>query len=588
GDYSYTTLDPVEELTIWTIQEYGHADEIWGTWVGVLTSADCNGNQVDDYQDIAEGTSDDCNANNVPDECEPNEDCNGNSVQDICDMAGVTSSDCNANKVPDECDISAGTSADDNGNNVADECEAARLYVDGSATGLEQGTTWANAYTDLQDALDIAALPGSAATEIWVAAGTYLPTRLISSDPRSAAFLLVDDVTLLGGFAGDETFVEQRDPGVRETILSGDLGQNDGSGVMDDNAYHVVIAQGVGSTAVLDGFVITAGRADAAGDPNDRGGGFLCDNASPTILGCVFRQNHAADRGGGFMVKEVSGPVLNACVFQSNTADGRGGGLFNSGSGTATIVNGLFTGNSAVYGGGMANAGVPDVICCSFSGNTASTWGGGIYSYTSDAVLTVTNSILWGNSDGGGTDESAQVHVASGNTAITYDCIQGWSSPGVDGNVDTDPQFVDANGDDDVFGTADDNLRLTAGSGCIDAGDNAAVPSGVVSDLDGRLRLRDGDGDQIAIVDMGAYEYMSPASGCICGDINGSGGLVDLNDFSLFALCFGQSGAGGDCSEQAFACSDLDASGSVNLSDFSTFAVLFGVTSSSEVPACLD
>jgi len=36
GDYSYTTLDPVDETTLWTIQEYGHANNIWGTYVGVL------------------------------------------------------------------------------------------------------------------------------------------------------------------------------------------------------------------------------------------------------------------------------------------------------------------------------------------------------------------------------------------------------------------------------------------------------------------------------------------------------------------------------------------------------------------------
>jgi hypothetical protein len=436
--------------------------------------------------------------------------------------------------------------------------------------------------------LDIAELPGSAVTEIWVAAGTYRPTGQVSSDPRSATFGLADGVAVLGGFAGDETFVEQRAPGVNATILSGDLGQNDGSGVLDDNAYHVVTAQGVGSKAVLDGFVVTAGRADGAADPHDRGGGILCDNASPTVRGCVFRQNHAAIRGGGFMVREVSGPVLSACVFQDNTADLHGGGVFNSGSGTATLVNCLFSGNAAVYGGGVANNGAPDISCCSFAGNTASTWGGGIYSFQSGSVLTVANCVLWSNSDGGGTDESAQIHVANGTTAITYNCIQGgWSGVG-SYNIDTDPQFVDADGADDAFGTADDNLRLTAGSGCIDAGDDAAVPPGVVTDLDGRLRFRDGDGDQIAIVDMGAYEYRPPAAACICGDINGSGGLVDLNDFSLFALCFGRDAAGGDCSEEAFTCSDLDASGSVNLGDFSTFAVLFGMNSTSEVPDCFD
>ncbi|MBU0638128.1 MAG: hypothetical protein KKB50_04625 [Planctomycetes bacterium] len=38
GDYSYTTLDPVDQRTFWSIQEYGHSDDIWGTYIAVLTT----------------------------------------------------------------------------------------------------------------------------------------------------------------------------------------------------------------------------------------------------------------------------------------------------------------------------------------------------------------------------------------------------------------------------------------------------------------------------------------------------------------------------------------------------------------------
>jgi hypothetical protein len=62
------------------------------------------------------------------------------------------------------------------------------------------------------------------------------------------------------------------------------------------------------------------------------------------------------------------------------------------------------------------------------------------------------------------------------------------------------------------------DLRLSAGSGCIDMGSNAAVPAGVTTDLDGNPRIVDGDnldtdssGDSDdAEVDMGAYEYVMP------------------------------------------------------------------------------
>ncbi|UCG32357.1 MAG: hypothetical protein JSU68_11900, partial [Phycisphaerales bacterium] len=73
---------------------------------------------------------------------------------------------------------------------------------------------------------------------------------------------------------------------------------------------------------------------------------------------------------------------------------------------------------------------------------------------------------------------------------------------------------------------------------------------------------------------------------CVCGDIDRSGGPVDLNDFATFALCFGLAGPAGDCSADDFACSDLDGSGDVALSDFATFALWFGLQSSQYPPDC--
>jgi hypothetical protein len=63
-----------------------------------------------------------------------------------------------------------------------------------------------------------------------------------------------------------------------------------------------------------------------------------------------------------------------------------------------------------------------------------------------------------------------------------------------------------------------------------------------------------------------------------CGDINGNGGPLDLNDFSTFARCFGETGPTANCTADEFACSDMNNSGKVDLEDFSTFATFFGQT----------
>ena len=135
GDYSYTTLDPVDETTIWTIQEYAHSDgpslSIWGTYIAALIQGDgdCNENGIPDPWDLdcglpgsgcdlpGCGASIDCNSNSVPDDCELQDDCNNNGAEDICDIYAGTSFDCNYNTIPDECE------ADCNENGLEDGCD---------------------------------------------------------------------------------------------------------------------------------------------------------------------------------------------------------------------------------------------------------------------------------------------------------------------------------------------------------------------------------------------------------------------------------------------------------------------------------
>jgi hypothetical protein len=103
----------------------------------------------------------------------------------------------------------------------------------------------------------------------------------------------------------------------------------------------------------------------------------------------------------------------------------------------------------------------------------------------------VANCIFWGNTPD-------TIYNTTSDANVSYSDVEGgWGGEGGN-NINADPCFVD-----EVGG----NLRLTSGSPCVDAGDNAAA-SGITTDLDGNPRVVDGDTNATDIVDMGAYEYM--------------------------------------------------------------------------------
>jgi len=91
---------------------------------------------------------------------------------------------------------------------------------------------------------------------------------------------------------------------------------------------------------------------------------------------------------------------------------------------------------------------------------------------------------------------------------------------------------------------------------------------------------------EAAIDDFRVTSFTCQAAPCPCGDIDRSGGPVDLADFAFYANCHGLSGPSPDCSTEQFECSDLDGSGLVDLTDFATFAVLFGTEPTNTVPDC--
>ena len=102
------------------------------------------------------------------------------------------------------------------------------VFVKADAQGTNDGSSWENAYLDLQDGLDHAEASGGAVNEIWTAAGTYRPSkRTDPDDPRSATFQLLNGLGIYGGFAGWENDRDQRDGSAGSTVLSGDLADDD-------------------------------------------------------------------------------------------------------------------------------------------------------------------------------------------------------------------------------------------------------------------------------------------------------------------------------------------------------------------------
>jgi hypothetical protein len=275
------------------------------------------------------------------------------------------------------------------------------IYVDANATGANNGTSWADAYTGLQSALNDA----NSGDEIWVAVGTYKPSYdygLVAVPPDSQVrlkhFRLKNGVAIYGGFSGIETILEQRNWQANETILSGNIG------APSNRCYHVFYhpdGTNLDNSAILDGFTISDGNANGSQATTSAGGGIYDCNSSPTITNCTF-SNNSGYVGCGMFNYDYSSPTVTNCTFSGNSAYGiMGGGMGNEQHSSPTVTNCIFNGNSVSGsgggGGGMCNDNYssPTVRDCNFSsnwvGNGLGCKGGGIANGNSNPTITNCN-----------------------------------------------------------------------------------------------------------------------------------------------------------------------------------------------------
>ena len=320
-------------------------------------------------------------------------------------------------------------------------------FVKASATGANNGSSWANAFTNLTSALNT-----NADIEIWAASGTYKPGSL-----RDNAFFFNPGQIAYGGFAGTETRREQRDWRKNPAVLSGDIGILN---VITDNCYTVVRGA---AGARIDGFTITGGNAD-----------YAVSSGSPDVLARGFG-------GGAFIVDvpstEAASFMVDHCVVTNNRANndrsgpgtGAGGGLFR-----CRARNTLLLKNVAQVGGATYQCILEN---CTVVSNTATR------SYENAVELgAITNCIVYFNTP------YNCYEIPAGYTCTTED-----SDLAGTGNITGSPQFVN---------TAAAGFMIATSSPCKNAGTLRTWMTGA-KDLYGDSRAAG------TAPDMGAYEIQT-------------------------------------------------------------------------------
>lgn len=253
---------------------------------------------------------------------------------------------------------------------------ATTQYVDAAVVGGDHdGTSWANAYTNVQDALAVTAM----SNQIWVAQGVYKP----GTTEDSAFWLVTNGLALYGGFASGMAALGERNWTSYVTMLSGDIGV---AGDWSDNCSNVVVISAC-TNAVLDGFTIAYGGNTNTVQAGYGAGISIPANMNATIANCTIVSNRARYGGGVFNNHASAATLVTNCLFLDNLAtNGYGGGIYFANLSSPRIVNCTFRGNRVVTatssGGAIAlryGGGVPLIANCNFFGNFATLNGGAIY-----------------------------------------------------------------------------------------------------------------------------------------------------------------------------------------------------------------
>ncbi|WP_300670725.1 choice-of-anchor U domain-containing protein [Desulfoluna sp.] len=330
------------------------------------------------------------------------------------------------------------------------------VFVDVDASGANNGSSWGQAFTNLQTAIFYAA-PGE---EVWVAEGTYVPSDAPhlpdNTEPKGYHFTLKAGVSIYGGFEGDESLRDPRDTETHKTRLSGDQG----GGI---HSNHVIWHKALSSSeTLLDGVTVEEGDGTTpSADITSTYGGGLRNEGNLRLNRCKII-NNSAFWGGGIHAAGGSLTITN-CLIATNTSLIQGGGLYLSGDDFKLIATTVAENTSP----NAANL---------YVANATSTVAGEETQQISGSIIGTGFTVFKGT----------PLH-------ITGSCIPEGTLSSVDepGNTVSAPLFVNASGGD---------FHLQSISPCRNTGPVNTEDGPGLLDLSGEPRVR-------CWIDMGAYEF---------------------------------------------------------------------------------